>query len=223
MGCVEEGTDEDPAAVIGEMAHIEASSDDGPRPNPCLSDCERDSYDNLILLCRNHHRIVDSLPSTYTDEVLRGWKLAMEENIREALTQEVTRITFSELDVVVRGLVNRGTPSSTSISIVPLKEKMNRNGLTEATEALFNIGLLQVRQVQQFVEAMSGLDANFVARLTSGFVEEYKKLRTQGLEGDLLFNAMRVFSAQWKSDLRQQSAGLAVLVYLFERCEVFER
>ena len=176
MGCVEEGTDEDPAAVIGEMAHIEASSDDGPRPNPCLSDCERDSYDNLILLCRNHHRIVDSLPSTYTDEVLRGWKLAMEENIREALTQEVTRITFSELDVVVRGLVNRGTPSSTSISIVPLKEKMNRNGLTEATEALFNIGLLQVRQVQQFVEAMSGLDANFVARLTSGFVEEYKKL-----------------------------------------------
>ena len=70
---------------------------------------------------------------------------------------------------------------------------------------------------------MSGLDGTFVANLTSGFVEEYQRLRSEGLDGDSLFNEMQLFSAQWRTDLLHQGAGLAVLVYLFERCEVFEQ
>ena len=100
---------------------------------------------------------------------------------------------------------------------------MNRNGLTEATEHLLNIGLLQVKQVQQFVQDMSALDTTFVAKLTSGFVDEYQQLRSEGIEGDSLFNEMQLFSAHWRTAPLHQGAGLAVLVYLFERCEVFER
>ena len=91
------------------------------------------------------------------------------------------------------------------------------------TANLLNIGLLQSKQVQKFVETMSGFDSTFTGRLTSGFVNEYQRHRQAGLEGDSLFEAMRLFSAQGRSDIRYQSAGLAVLVYLFERCEVFEQ
>ena len=100
---------------------------------------------------------------------------------------------------------------------------MDRNGLTQTTESLFKIGLLQVKQVEQFVQRMSGLDSTFVANLTHGFVDQYRQLRSEGIEGDSLFNEMQLFSSQGNIDPRHQGAGLAVLVYLFERCEVFER
>ena len=60
-------------------------------------------------------------------------------------------------------------------------------------------------------------------RIIQGFSEEYKQLSSDGIEGDALFTKLRLFSAQGHTDFKYQSAGLAVLTYLFERCDVFER
>ena len=76
--------------------------------------------------------------------------------------------------------------------------------------------------VQEYVESTSTVDRTFVNRLTTGFINEYQERRNDGYEGDSLFEALRMFSAQGRLDVRNQCAGLAVLVYLFERCEVFE-
>ena len=221
--CVEEANNADPSAVIGQIAHIEAKSDAGPRANPLLSDQQRDAYSNLILLCPTHHTLVDARESTYSVDVVRSWKTDMETRFREFLTQEMGSVTFAELETITQALVNSGPAPSTSISVIPLQEKMDRSGLTVQTAGLINIGLLQSKQVQQFVEQMSGIDSTFPGRLTSGFVNEYRQQRQDGLEGDSLFEAMRVFSTQRRSAIRNQSAGLAVLVYLFDRCEVFEQ
>lgn len=221
--CVLEANNEDPSVIIGEIAHIEASSNDGPRPNPALSDKERDAYSNLILLCPNHHRLVDARDCTYTVKMLRGWKQDTETRYCDLLGQRIKDITFAELETVTQALVNSKEMPSDLMSIIPPLEKMNRNGLTDRVRSLFNIGIIQSDQVQEFVKTMSGIDNTFVRRLTSGFVAEYHNHRRAGLKGDSLFEAMRLFSAQGKSDIRFQAAGLAVLVYLFERCEVFEQ
>ena len=151
------------------------------------------------------------------------WKTDCETRFRENLTQGMASIGFAELETVTQALVNNGAPASDSLTVIPPQEKMARNGLTEPTETLFRIGLIQSQQVEQFVEGMSGLDSTFVGRLTSGFITEYQRLTLEGLEGDSLFEAMRLFSAQGRLQIQHQSAGLAVLVYLFERCEVFEQ
>ena len=221
--CVEEANNADPSAIIGVIAHIEAKGDAGPRANPSLSDQQRDAYPNLILLCPTHHRLVDARESTYSVDVVRSWKTDMDTRLREILTQGMGRVTFAELETITQALVNSGPAPSTSISVIPPQEKMDRNGLTMQTAGLINIGLLQSRQVQHFVENMSGLDSTFPGRLTSGFVNEYQRQMQADLEGDSLFEAMRLFSSQGRSDIRHQCAGLAVLVYLFERCEVFEQ
>ena len=223
VSCVEDATNGDPSAIIGHIAHIQSKSDTGPRANPYLSHQQRDAYTNLILLCPNHHRLVDARESTYTIDELRSWKTDMVTMFHQVLTREMVRVTFAELETVTQALVNSGATPSSSISVIPLRQKMTRNGLTEQTEDLFRIGLLQLGQVQDFVQTMSGLDRAFVARLTSGFVNEYQLQTENGLERDSLFETMRLFSAQGRSDIRYQCAGLAVLVYLFERCEVFER
>ena len=221
--CVQEATDVTPSFTLGHIAHIEAKGDAGPRANPSLSDKERDAYPNLILLCPTHHRLVDALESMYTVEILRSWKEASATRIRRTLTQEMTRITFAELDTVTQALVNSGEPLPDSISVIPLREKMARNGLTSHTDTLISIGLIQSKQVKQFVEDMNALDRTFVGRLTSGFAREYQLQVEEGVEGDSLFEVMRLFSTQGRFEMRYQSAGLAVLVYLFERCEVFEQ
>lgn len=50
--------------VLGHIAHIVAQKDRGPRGDPNLSSAERHRYNNLILLCTNHHQLVDN-PASY--------------------------------------------------------------------------------------------------------------------------------------------------------------
>lgn len=64
--CVAEGTAKDRAAIFGKIAHIVAHSDTGPRADPSYPKKLRDKYENLILLCGNHHDIVDVQENTYT-------------------------------------------------------------------------------------------------------------------------------------------------------------
>ena len=62
------------SVVLGDIAHIVAERQDGPRGDSPLSLAERNKYDNLILLCTQHHRLVDVKPHEYTVERLRAIK-----------------------------------------------------------------------------------------------------------------------------------------------------
>lgn len=61
---------EDDGTLTGECCHIEAYSKDGPRYNEQQTDEERNGYDNLVLMCHRHHKIIDSHPEQYTVERL---------------------------------------------------------------------------------------------------------------------------------------------------------
>jgi hypothetical protein len=58
-----------------EIAHIRGAVPGAPRYDPAMTDDERRSFANLILLCTPHHKIVDRLhPGDYPVEVLADWK-----------------------------------------------------------------------------------------------------------------------------------------------------
>jgi hypothetical protein len=61
-----DGTDHDPAVSIGDVAHVAAASDDGPRADLALTAEQRNAYENLILLCKNCHWKVDQQKRTFT-------------------------------------------------------------------------------------------------------------------------------------------------------------
>jgi hypothetical protein len=60
--------------VTGEICHIAAKSKKGPRYNPNLSAEAIHSFENLILLCESHNKIVDGDTKAYTIEWLREIK-----------------------------------------------------------------------------------------------------------------------------------------------------
>jgi hypothetical protein len=66
-----DATDEDDPSVFGEECHIVARSPGGPR---AADIADVDGYDNLILLCRKHHKQVDDQRSHFTVERLRKIK-----------------------------------------------------------------------------------------------------------------------------------------------------
>lgn len=68
---VTEGTETDEPSIIGEEAHIISEAPGGPR-HAYLRDY--DCYENLILLCRNHHKPADDQFNHYTVEELRRLK-----------------------------------------------------------------------------------------------------------------------------------------------------
>ncbi|MDA1283139.1 MAG: SAVED domain-containing protein [Chloroflexi bacterium] len=71
---VEPASTKDTDATFGQAAHIVAHGKTGPRADPAFDSKLKDIYDNLILLCGNHHAIVDKQPNTYTVDHLRTWK-----------------------------------------------------------------------------------------------------------------------------------------------------
>jgi hypothetical protein len=87
---VEPGNASDDAAFLGEMAHIIADSRQGPRGVSPMSDEDRDKHTNLVLLCGDHHTIIDDQPRTYSVSVLRRINEDHEGWIRRATSGSAT-------------------------------------------------------------------------------------------------------------------------------------
>lgn len=76
--------DQSVPTVIGEMAHVIAESPGGARFEPACKD--RNTYENLILLCPNHHTLVDKGPvEEFAAQKLRAWKQEHEASVSQAL------------------------------------------------------------------------------------------------------------------------------------------
>lgn len=67
--------------ITGEICHIRARSKGGPRFDEAQTAEERDDFNNLILLCRNHHKMVDDQPEVFSAEALNDIKRIREETI----------------------------------------------------------------------------------------------------------------------------------------------
>ena len=68
---------------IGDECHIISKQKNGPRHVSGLADY--DIYENLILLCKNHHKEIDTLTTSYPEELLRYMKTNHENWVRKSL------------------------------------------------------------------------------------------------------------------------------------------
>lgn len=221
--CVVGQAAQDPAVMVGEIAHIIAHSSQGPRADPMLPERERKRYDNLILLCATHHALVDGQANTYTIQQLRQWKTDHEQWVQSTLAQEMPNVTFRELEMVTSTITAWPIAVTTDFVLTPPQEKMQRNKLTAKSNFRLSIGLSKAKEVNQFVEHVAALRPNFPEQLTAGFLTEYQNRLQSGLVGDALFEAITDFASGGSSDFDRKAAGIAVVAYLFEKCELFEK
>ena len=213
--------DESGGAFVGIIAHIAGLQPGSARFNPEMTNEERNSSHNLLLLCPTCHAKVDQQPHSYTTESLQKIR---EEHLlwcQEKLTKEITEVTFAELEVVTRFLIEAQPPSEEDLHIIPPEEKIRKNALSTSVQNLITMGLSGATQVQDYLNRNP--DPRFAERLRAGFVRQYESLKAQGVSGDDLFYALLDFARGNHSDFKYQAAGLKVLAYFFEICEVFEK
>lgn len=116
------------STVIGEMAHIIARSRRGPRGSENMPRNKRNLYGNLILLCPNHHEMIDKAACNYSVDQILDWKKAHESRISK-LNEDKKLHSKSELfDESLKILNENKTihemfgPSSQSAKRNPLSE-----------------------------------------------------------------------------------------------------
>jgi hypothetical protein len=85
---VENGTDLSDESVVGDECHIIGEKPGAARGHLGVGRKDLDEYDNLILLCKVHHKLVDDQPETYPVDKLRAMKAAHELWVKEKLARK---------------------------------------------------------------------------------------------------------------------------------------
>lgn len=212
---------DEPEAAIGEMAHIYGEKSGSARYSAEFPKEKINSCDNLILICPNHHTEIDKQPAAYPAEKLIKIKNDHENHVRKILEKEMLNITYFEIEAVTNYLISSDADTTTDMSIIPLQEKIRKNGLSVSIQNLIKMGLIQSVLVNNFIE--QNTDVGFGERLKRIFIIKYNELRLQENSGDELFEILSDFASGGDSSTKKKAAGLAVLTYFFEACEVFER
>lgn len=208
---------------MGEQAHIAPHGNAGPRRISEVPQDKRDSYDNIILLCPNHHRgPVDGQPNTYTEELLHEWKREHEAWVRDTLAQAIPRLQFEDLQAVVDRLARSEPEESTPLADVNVTEKMKANQLSVDTKMSLVMAVAGAKEAQRFVNFTEPSNPMFGRRLRSTFMAQYHQGVANGLEGDDLFWHLYHFAAGPDQSAKGMAPGIAILGYLFTTCEIFD-
>ena len=101
----------------------------------------------------------------------------------------------------------------------PSARKIEKNGLSESTITLLNAGKKKDAVVKDYIERHYRPD--FGEGIAEAFRRRYATLRNSEQLPDAIFLGLWQFIGEGAST-RHPSAELAVLAYLFDRCDIFE-
>lgn len=206
----------------GINAHIEGENPNSARYNPHMTDEERQHYHNLILLCPTHHDEIDKNPEKYTVPYLKQIKKDHEQFILNSIAEEIPNLTFAELEIIVKYLTGiENFNPSTDYNLLEIEQKLKQNNLNGHVKNYITMGLSNFQTVQDFINKFP--DPTYSIRLKNIFKDKYVELRNNDMTNEDLFYDLLAFSSGNSSDPKLVAAGVSVLAYYFQICEVFEK
>jgi HNH endonuclease len=208
---------------VGEAAHIRGEKPTAARFDATMTDEQLDNVRNLIYMCTDHHTIIDKVEADWPVLTLEALKAAHESQVCQAMEDALADVAFPELERSISWVTAQAPAGNGSFDLIPPEEKIKRNALSNGARHIIAAGMTSRSTVAAYVEAEAQLDAEFPERLKAGFLEEYYSLRKLGHKGDDLFEMMCSFAQRGLQSQADRTAGIAVLIYLFEICDVFEK
>lgn len=207
---------------IGENAHIFGGKPGSARYDASKSSEYVNSEANHIFLCRNCHKIIDTNVLEYPPGELLSMKADHESRVIKALQEGAIQYTFAELQVITSFLIQEGgkVAGKTNYNLLRLPDKIQRNQLKDV-QGYIDVGLLSVAQIEDYLNRHP--DPRYADKLTSIFVDKYVSLQAEESDQVNIFNLLWDFACNNQVEYSYRSAGLAILVYFFEKCEVFEK
>jgi hypothetical protein len=128
----------DGETLLGEVAHIHGANPGSPRHDPNQSPLERNAYANLILLCPNHHRVIDSDEEAYTVDRLRRMKADHEATSQPISENDAARAAPLFIDTSIVSVGQSGGVTAGTVVLPPSDPVVQRRRL-QAVEKLWHI------------------------------------------------------------------------------------
>jgi hypothetical protein len=135
--------------------------------------------------------------------------------------RDLLSVQFEDVRPLLDYVARQSAPVDTPPRLVP-PTKLVYNRLSEDVEYCLRSGMIKAAVVRDYLDGTP--DKELGARVTSAFRAEYDRLKQEESDPDRIFYGLRVFAqGQFVQAPRTEGAVLAMLAYLFEECDIFER
>jgi hypothetical protein len=95
--------------VVAQIAHIRSEEPGGPRHDPAYA--QPNGFENLLLACGKHHKLIDDYPADYPVELLEEWKTAQLEQGRDE------RLSADDFAVIVAHFISSTLNALTTVDL----------------------------------------------------------------------------------------------------------
>jgi len=134
---------------------------------------------------------------------------------------DVINVGHDQLRTVLFAIARHPAPDEQDYRPVS-PHKIAANGLSDGVKALLMGGRLKSSLVGQFFKAYH--DPTLGDDVVKAFKDRYEFLKSVHSDPDLIFRDLYVFAGGMQGgDPSHEAAVLAVLAYLFDQCDIFER
>ena len=160
--------------------------------------------------------------ASYPANELFALKAQHEQWVTQKLEEKSISYSFAELEVLAKYLVSSTASAQTtsSFSLLKIDEKIKKNSLIDV-QGYITMGLSSNFTIADYLNRHP--DPLFAAKLTNIMAQKYRDLKSNGLDNYEIFDELWTFASGNNSDFSYKAAGLGILTYFFEKCEVFEK
>lgn len=133
---------------------------------------------------------------------------------------DMRKIGFEDLVVVLETIAGQQPPKNINLRPVS-REKLWANALSDHVEMMLKAGMRKVSQVERFFAQYH--NPVFGDEIAAAFQNQYQELKDANNSPDIIFVKLQEFAGGvQRGSPQHEAAVLAVMAYLFERCDIFE-
>lgn len=210
------------AACIGENAHIYGEKPGSARYDETQKKEFVNSEKNLIFLCCNCHKRIDTDIDTFSVDYLFDLKRQHELWVMQELESGMMNYTFAEIEVLANYILDVGSrvQGTMTYDLLKIEDKIKKNTLEEV-QGYITTGLINSKIIVDYINKHPS--PSFSKKLNSIMVSEYQNRKKEGKDSLTIFSELWDLTSGNRTDFKYRSAGLSILAYFFEECEVFEK
>ncbi len=146
---------------------------------------------------------------------------AMEELFGHPPTaNSLDQLDFSELRPVVEQISKREADPLIPLGDPPSSTKIEKNSLDPDSVAFLQMGRRRVRLVEEYFDQHH--EPGLCDQIAEAMQVQYQMLADTGFESNEILVKLQQFAGWGRRDGRHDAAVLAVIVYFFDRCDIFE-
>lgn len=175
-------TSADAESVVGDECHIHSGAPNGPRHDATVDLQSIDGLENLLLLCRIHHKMVDDQFETYSAELLRSIKANHEKWVEDRFSEEADhppiRVKRSRDEIPERLLPVESGAELFNLAIGCHGSYQNHNDDLNDEEVEIVGGFLQ--NLSDWIDIAGDLEPIDKVRAKKSLSDELEDLRSKG-------------------------------------------